>query len=64
MSIEKSDNIKHNTKKFDYKAIADRLRTVSWSYCSNPTGDVNRSTGPTFQLPATVADTALSTNLT
>ena len=40
-------------QKFDYTAIADRLRTVSWSNYSHQTGVVNRFTGPTFSLPAT-----------
>ena len=35
-----------HTKKFDYTAVADRLRTVSWSNYSHPTGVVNRFTGP------------------
>ena len=53
MSKEKIDNTKKVTKKFDYTAIADRLRTVSWSNYSHPTGVVNLFTGPTFPLPAT-----------
>ena len=32
------DNIKNTTKNFDYTTIADRLRTVSWSNSSHPTG--------------------------
>ena len=31
MSKRQSDNINSATKKFDYTAVADRLRTVSWS---------------------------------
>ena len=46
MSKGQSDNIKNATKKFDYTAVADRLRTVSWSNYSHPTGVVNRFTGP------------------
>ena len=33
---------KHITKKFNYTAIVDRLRTVSWSNYSHPTGVVYR----------------------
>ena len=44
------DNIKNATKNFDYTTIADRLRTVSWSNSSHPTGVVKpvyeRSTFP------------------
>ena len=39
--------------KIDYKTIAYRLRTVSWSNSSHPTGVVNRFTGPTFPLSVT-----------
>ena len=39
------------TKKFDYTAIADRLKAVRWSNYSHPTDVVNRFTGPTFPLP-------------
>ena len=35
-------------KKFDNTAIADRLRTVSWSNYGQPTDVVNRFTCPTF----------------
>ena len=38
MSKGQSDNINNATKKFDYTAVADRLRTVSWSNYSHPTG--------------------------
>ena len=44
MSKGQSDNINNATKKFDYTAVADRLRTVSWSNYSHPTGVVNRFT--------------------
>ena len=41
---------KNATKNFDYTTIADRLRTVSWSNSSHPTGVVRpvyeRSTFP------------------
>ena len=53
MSKGQSDNTNNATKKFDYIAIADRLRTVSWSNYGHPTGVVNRFTCPTFPLPVT-----------
>ena len=37
MSKGQSDNTNNATKKFDYTAVADRLRTVSWSNYSHPT---------------------------
>ena len=40
-SKKQHDNIKNATKNFDYTTIADRLRTVSWSNSSYPTGVVN-----------------------
>ena len=40
------------TKKFDYIAVADRLRTVSWSNYSHPTGVVNLVYGQS-RLPTT-----------
>ena len=36
MSKGQSDNTNNATKKFDLTAIADRLRTVSWSSYSHP----------------------------
>ena len=36
MSKRKIDNTNNATKKFDYTAIADRLRTVSWSNYGHP----------------------------
>ena len=49
-SNKQNDNIKNATKNFDYTTIADRLRTVSWSNSSHPTGVVKpvyeRSTHP------------------
>ena len=40
-SQEQRDNTKKTaTKNFDYTTIADRLRTVSWSNSSHPTGVV------------------------
>ena len=38
MSKGQSDNTNNATKKFDYTAVADRLRTVSWSNYGHPTG--------------------------
>ena len=40
MSKGQKDNRKNATKKFDYTAVTDRLRTVSWSTYSHPTGVV------------------------
>ena len=42
MSKGQSDNTNNATKKFDYTAVADRLRTVNWSNYSHPTGVVYR----------------------
>ena len=40
-------------KTFDYTTIADRLKTVSWSNDSHPTGGVKPIYGiPTFPLTA------------
>ena len=45
---------KNATKNFDYTAIADRLRTVSWGNDSHPTGVVKPVYGiPAFPLTAT-----------
>ena len=44
MSKGQSDNTNNATKKFDYTAIADRLRTVSLSKYSHPTGVLNLPT--------------------
>ena len=46
MSQGQSDNTNNATKKFDYTAVADRLRTVSWSNYGHPTGVVNLVYGP------------------
>ena len=51
MSKGQSDNTKQRHKNFDFAAIADRLRTVSWSNYNHPTGVVNRFTGPTTHSP-------------
>ena len=46
-----SDNTNNATKLFDYTVIADRLRTVSWSNDSHPTGVVNQFTSPPSHSP-------------
>ena len=38
MSKGQSDNTNNATNKFEYTAIADRLRTVSWNNYGHPTG--------------------------
>ena len=62
-SKKQHDNIKNATKNFDYTTIADRLRTVSWSNSSHPTGVVKpvyeRST---FPLTATAVQSKGHTN--
>ena len=49
-SKKQRDIIKNATKNFDFTTIADRLRTVSWSNSSYPTGVIKpvyeRSTFP------------------
>ena len=49
-SKKQRDNINNATKNFDYTMITDRIRTVSWSNSSYPTGVVKpvneRSTFP------------------
>ena len=47
----KSDNTNNATKKFDNIAVADRLRTVSWSNYSHSTGVVNLVYGPNLPTP-------------
>ena len=45
---------KNATKNFDYTTIGDRLRTVSWSNSSHPTGVVKPVyERPTFPLTTT-----------
>ena len=41
MSKGKNDNTNNPTAKFDYRAVVDRHRTVSWSNYGHPTGVVN-----------------------
>ena len=52
ISLGQSDNTNNATKKFDYTAVADRLRTVSWSNYSHPTGVVNLVYGPNLPVTA------------
>ena len=56
MPTENSNTKRQHTnaiKNFDYITIADRLRTVSWSNNSHPTGVVKPVYGyPTFPLTA------------
>ena len=51
MSKGQNDNTNNATKKFDYRAVADRLRTVSWSNYGHPTGVVNLVYGPNLPTP-------------
>ena len=51
MSKGQGDNTNNATKKFDYTAVADRLRTVSWSNYGHPTGVVNLVYGPNLPTP-------------
>ena len=46
MSKGQSDNTNNATKNFDYKAVADRLRKVSWSNYGYQTYVVNLVYGP------------------
>ena len=39
---------KQRHKKFDYTAVADRLKTASWSNYGHPTGVINLVYGPNF----------------
>ena len=51
MSKGQNDNTNYATKKFDYRAVADRLKTVSWSNYDYPTGVVNLVYGPNRPTP-------------
>ena len=51
MSKGQSDNTNNATKKFDNTAVADRLRTASWSNYGHPTGMVNLVYGPNLPSP-------------
>ena len=51
MSRGQGDNTNNATKKFDYTAIADRLRMVSWSNYSHRSGVVNQFTGQPSHSP-------------
>ena len=46
-----SDNTSNATKKFDYTAVADRLRTASWSSYGHPAVVVNLVYGPNLPTP-------------
>ena len=58
MSKGQSDNTNNATKKFDETAIADRLRTVSWSNYSHLT--VCACKMVTTQMQITVSDVQTS----
>ena len=51
MSKGQSDNTNNTTKKFDYRAVAVRLRTVSRSNYGDPTGVVNLVYVPNLPTP-------------
>ena len=51
MSKGQSDNTNNATKKFDYTAVAYRLRTVSWRNYGHPTGVVNLVYGLDLPFP-------------
>ena len=51
MSKGQGDNTNNATKKLDYTAVVDRLRTVSWSNYGHPTGVVNLVYGPNLPTP-------------
>ena len=54
MPIGQSHNTNNATKKFDYTAVADQLRTASLSnYTATQLVWLTWFTGPTFPLPAT-----------
>ena len=46
-----SDNANNATKRLDYTAVADRLRTVSWGNYGHQTGVVNLVYGPNLPTP-------------
>ena len=53
-SKKQRDNTKNATKNYDYTTITDRLRTVSWSNNSHPSGVVKLVyVLSTFRLTAT-----------
>ena len=51
MSKGQGDNKNNATKKFDYTAVADRLRTFSWRNYGHPTGVVNLVYGLNLPTP-------------
>ena len=50
MSKGQGDDTNNATKKFDYTAVADRLRTVSWSNYGHPTGKTSPNALCFFKL--------------
>ena len=61
MSKGQSDNTNNATKKFDYTAVADRLRTVSWSNYSHPTGVFKCKIVWNCNIPSISASACLNT---
>ena len=51
MSKRQNDNTNNATKQFDYRAVADRLRTVSGSIYGHQTDVGNLVYGPNFHTP-------------
>ena len=51
ISKGQNDNTNNATKKFEYTAVADWLRTVSWSNYGHRTGVVNLVYGPILPTP-------------
>ena len=51
MSKRQNDNTNNATRKVEYRAVADRLGTVSWSNNGHPTSVVNLVYGPNLPTP-------------
>ena len=51
MSKGQIDNTNNAAKKFDYTAVAGRLRTVSWSNNGHPTGVIDLVYRPNLPTP-------------
>ena len=51
MSKGQNDNINNPTKKIGYRAVVDRLRTVSWSKYGHSIGVVNLVYVPNLPTP-------------
>ena len=51
MSKGQTDNINNATKKLDYTAVVDQLRTASWSNYGHPTDLVNLVYGANLPTP-------------